>query len=549
MLQKAKNYFFTIRHLKPVQIWYRIKRKFTTPKYKVYSGAKERLPASCWINASFGYPRISGGSFLFLNKEGHSIASENKWNDDSQDKLWLYNLHYFDDLCADDSISRQSSHRALFDNWIRNNLPGEGNGWEPYPLSLRIVNWIKWFRNGVFPKQEWLDSLACQAHWLNQDLEFFILGNHLFANAKALVFAGDYLDVPEASEWLNKGLSILEKEVSEQILSDGENFELSPMYHGIILADLLDLINLGQSSTNSSFSNYLPGWRATASVMLGWFDKMCHPDGDVSFFNDAAFGIALNRERLFSYAEKLGIKASLRGKVSKNHFGAAYLFSDSGYVVVEDEEYKAILDCACVGPDYLPGHAHADTLSFELSLFGQRLLVNSGTSCYGISAKRLRQRGTSYHNTVVVDGKNSSEVWGGFRVARRAYPSGVAVDSFEDRLSIRCSHNGYLRLVGKVIHSREWVFRKKRIQIIDCLDGIWKDAKAYFHFHPDVVVNELDDEIVLEFGCGKQVSFYSGGEISVERSQWFPEFGKEVGNTRVVVAFHESTVCTELIWD
>jgi hypothetical protein len=31
-----------------------------------------------------------------------------------------------------------------------------------------------------------------------------------------------------------------------------------------------------------------------------------------------------------------------------------------------------ILDVAPVGPDYLPGHAHADTLSFELSLFGQR---------------------------------------------------------------------------------------------------------------------------------------------------------------------------------
>jgi uncharacterized heparinase superfamily protein len=65
----------------------------------------------------------------------------------------------------------------------------------------------------------------------------------------------------------------------------------------------------------------------------------------------------------------------------------------------------ALLDVAPIGPDYLPGHAPADTLSFELSVFGQRLLVNSGTSCYGASLERLRQRATAAHNTVVVDGE------------------------------------------------------------------------------------------------------------------------------------------------
>ncbi|MFB1490650.1 MULTISPECIES: heparinase II/III family protein [unclassified Thiocapsa] len=44
----------------------------------------------------------------------------------------------------------------------------------------------------------------------------------------------------------------------------------------------------------------------------------------------------------------------------------------------------ALLDVAPIGPDYLPGHAHADTLSFELSLFGQRVIVNGGTSRYRI---------------------------------------------------------------------------------------------------------------------------------------------------------------------
>ncbi len=61
----------------------------------------------------------------------------------------------------------------------------------------------------------------------------------------------------------------------------------------------------------------------------------------------------------------------------------------------------ALCDCAPVGPDYLPAHAHADTLSFELSLCGRRLLVNSGTSQYGTDGERQRQRGTAAHNSVL----------------------------------------------------------------------------------------------------------------------------------------------------
>ena len=69
-----------------------------------------------------------------------------------------------------------------------------------------------------------------------------------------------------------------------------------------------------------------------------------------------------------------------------------------------------------MGPDYIPGHAHADTLSFELSIGAQRVFVNSGTSEYGLSPKRLNQRKTAAHNTVEVDGKDSSQVWSGLEL-------------------------------------------------------------------------------------------------------------------------------------
>ena len=58
--------------------------------------------------------------------------------------------------------------------------------------------------------------------------------------------AGAYFDGPAADFWLRRGLFILRRELAEQVLEDGGHFELSPMYHALILEDLLDLVNLSQ---------------------------------------------------------------------------------------------------------------------------------------------------------------------------------------------------------------------------------------------------------------------------------------------------------------
>ena len=68
----------------------------------------------------------------------------------------------------------------------------------------------------------------------------------------------------------------------------------------------------------------------------------------------------------------------------------------------------------------MPGHSHAETLSFEASFKGKRIIVNSGISTYWITQKRLYERSTASHSTVEIDHKNSSEVWSRFRIADRA---------------------------------------------------------------------------------------------------------------------------------
>ncbi|MGF1876775.1 heparinase II/III family protein [Photobacterium frigidiphilum] len=532
-MNKLSTFFYTIKYLKFIQLWDRVKRKFTRPKNRGVSytiaNCKNSMQRYELITSSYK----CDGSFCFLNKRDHI----SDWNDSSKDKLWLYNLHYFDDLNHSVASSRTELHIDLIDSWISENPYMKGNGWEPYTISVRTVNWIKWFNTLFIPKNEWLDSLALQVSALECQLEYHLLGNHLFSNGKALVFAGCYFSGDSADKWLRKGLSILEKEIPEQILDDGGNFELSPMYHNIILSDMLDLYNLSNAYPESISNSTKCYWLSVIEKMFFWSELMKHQDGEVSFFNDSAIGISPTISDLKGYAILLDIK-SFNKKVCK----LCHLV-DSGYIIIQDDASKLILDVAKVGPDYIPGHAHADTLSFEMSIEGHRVFVNSGTSVYGVSDERLRQRKTESHNTVVVDGKDSSEVWSGFRVARRAYPSNPVITDKDGVISVECSHDGYVRLPGKVTHARKWQLQHGGLTISDHLSGSFISAEAHYHLHPDIRIEEADSDgqVTLHLPSGSQYTISAeGADIKVLDTTWHPEFGLSIANKKLVLNFKQN---------
>ena len=159
--------------------------------------------------------------------------------------LGKYNLHYFEGLLSSQtSVDLKEKHIG---RWIAENPFSKGIGWEPYPLSLRVVNWIKWaWLNEDINVKDFDKSLASQINYLYKNLEYHLLGNHLLENAKALIFGGCYFQGKNAKKWLNKGLKILLKELKEQILDDGGHFELSPMYHILIFELVLDLLALAK---------------------------------------------------------------------------------------------------------------------------------------------------------------------------------------------------------------------------------------------------------------------------------------------------------------
>jgi len=595
-LTRAHLIFDTVRYLSPIQIFGRIWFHTYRPNPDTSLAPGLRQPLNNWISGP-SHERITGDCchFRFLNVEG-KLSGPEGWNDPEREKLWLYNLHYFDYLrpgAMEGTPGQVQS--SMIGRWIYENPPAVGNGWEPYPLSLRTVNWIKWHLAGNALEEGAVHSLAVQTRYLAKRLEWHLLGNHLFANAKALVFAGMFFEGDEADSWLGKGLRILAKQVPEQVLPDGGHFELSPMYHCIILEDLLDLVNLvgvygvagedqrspdtavsesgralgharglnpgfrassrlrpsgsfhsnpfsggkGGRENPEGFGSVVSAWIDAAQSMRGWLRVMCHPDGGIAFFNDAAFGIAPDREALERYAGRLGLSAVAESA------GDVSALRESGYIRLSRGPMLALLDVGRIGPDYIPGHAHADSLGFELSLGSQRVIVNSGISCYGVREERHRQRSTASHNTVVIDGENSSEVWGGFRVARRATPFGLEIEEHSGTVRVSCAHDGYRRLSGRPVHRRRWTLREGELRVRDSLEGGFCTATGRLYFHPDVKPSIAEDgragAIALPDGATLDFELHNAAGRIVQ-STWHPEFGKALPNLCLEYEFNQPEV-------
>ena len=543
------RYLNTARYLKPFQIlryiWFHINK----PKACNKPGLPVRKRTEMWIFPPHKcHSLYSSVRFRFLNEE-HDILSPSDWNNPYFNKLGLYHLHYFDDLCTKGAGSRVDLHRALINRWIMENPIGAGIGWEPYPISRRIVNWISWAwcDNDLSPVMK--ESLTVQIRYLKKKIEWHILGNHIIANAKAMIFAGLFFEGKEAEVWLNLGGNILKEQFREQILPDGGHSERSPMYHAQVLEDILDILNALKTFPRCVFSGreeILVKCKIASNNMLYWLENMTHPDGEIALFNDSAIGGVVAPAELTAYAKRLNLLNRCDFVTRKCASDAMKLIhlESTGYIRVDCGKFVAFLDVAPIGPDYLAGHSHADTLSYELSYGRQRVIVDCGVSEYDEGPERLRQRGTAAHNTVEINGKNSSDVWAAFRVAQRARPFGLIIRKTEDEIVVSCSHDGYRRLAGMPVHRREWRFNENRIIIVDRIQGQFFNAVSRLHFHPSVNVEFYEDRHgYICLPDGKLFEWIvEGASASVISSTYHPEFGISIPNQCLELIFERPEI-------
>lgn len=533
-----KFYFNTVRKLKFKQIFFQVLRRLYTPSIKENHSnpvLRKKIKNRDFLDYCQNQVSMTGPSdFIFFSQKGN--LTDLGWNAPEMPKLWRYNLHYFNDLNAIDSKIRNKWHENLVEEWINNN-PKNSIGYEPYPLSIRIVNWIKWDLREKKLNLKARRSLFSQGVLLNKSIEYHILGNHLFANAKALFFLGCYFDDPIALKWLNKSIKLLVNELNEQVLEDGGNFELSTMYHCIFIQDLLDILNVcrlyelnNTHALQKLLNNKIP-------KMLEWLNTMTFNDDELTNFNDSASNISPSPKKLKAYASALQLNINKKYSKQNKDIDFTYL-KNSGYINVKSKETKIIIDLAKLGPDYLLAHGHADNLSFEMNHKDKHFFINSGTSTYELNDRRAFERSTMAHNTVEINDKSSSEVWSSFRVAKRAYPIDLNINQIHSKLlNIQCSHDGYQKIIHNDIkHIRTWNVEPNVIKINDRVTGKYNKAISRFILDPFVEIEKTGhNEFDLCNGHARLKFFIKEGTCQLVPWKCTKNFGKL-----------ESTKCFEI---
>jgi uncharacterized heparinase superfamily protein len=399
---------------------------------------------------------VAQGTFTFLG-ETRSVGEPADWHQQGAPRLWRFHLYYLEWAWAlaqaPDRASARASFASLWRSWRTSIEPAQGDAWSPYVASLRawvLCSVFDALVNGSGIESDYLDQIAWHAGYVQSHLELDVGGNHLLKNLKALIGMGAFLARPHV---VASGRRLLEAQLPVQVLADGGHFERSPSYHCQVLGDLIDIRGL-LASTNAP---PVVGLDDAIDSMRRWLGAMVGADGEVALCNDA---IPVGTRRLAALEPTPPPKEPVT------------VLATSGYVVIRpDEHTQLILDVGDPCPDDLPAHAHADCLSFELWVDGERWVVDTGTSTYGAGPRRAYERSTAAHNTIEIDGEDQTEVWGIFRAARRARGTLELITSVGGAVEVVASHDGYRRLSGSPVHRRHWRISPGRVQITDTITG------------------------------------------------------------------------------
>ena len=511
----------TVRWLRPeqiaAQVRHRVGARLARPAHgpsPAFPGVRWR-PEGAWLApGSQQNPgdALAGGDFVFLNHSEPLGMPPRSWEPAGLPRLWVYNLHYFEWLWA---LPFREGAAAAADWMGRHPLERGATGWEPYPTSLRLENWCAYFF-GRHREETLSDPDFCERLWgsifhqverLAARPEHHLGGNHLFENAGALAFVGACFDGESGARWLRRGLGLLDRELPEQVLGDGGHFERSPLYQARVAWVLRALRWTGDTALRERVEEPL-------ERVLAALAHLSHPDGEIALFNDAAFGIA-------STPGDLGAPEPLPG---------AFALPETGYFGARGVAgHYVVCDAAPIGPDYVPGHAHGDLLSFELSFAGRRVVVDAGVYDYEMSETRRLCRSTAAHNTVEIDGEDQCEFWGAFRVARRGRPHEVRFRREGEGFDLDAWHDGYERLSGAPRHRRRFRWYPHGVLMVrDWVTATQSvTARTRLHLHPDCGIEEIEGHTArVSYPGGSCIVRFAGeGQLEAEASRYFPEFG------------------------
>ncbi|MFK7894213.1 MAG: heparinase II/III family protein [Myxococcota bacterium] len=476
-----------------------------------------------------------------LLETAFDLGDRTDWETDAHGPLFAYHLHQHEYLRLEMFSPEARAARML--DWVK--AHPKGRGWDPHPISLRLLCWGKLMLTpGMLALEDrerdaLLASMADQAETLAQGLEVRLQANHLLSNRLSVVWAGMLLDGRTSADWRGQAEGLM-AELAAQVRPDGGHEERSPMYHALILENVLDLLNVCRAAPQRAPIGLIDALSEAAARMLAALQFWTHPDGDIALFADSGFDVAAKPAALVDYATRLEVPVGVPVEVpvagghdslGKPATGArGRCLPQTGYVRVEDERWCLLASVAGPSPAHQPGHAHCDALSFELSLGAARLITDTGLFEYRPGVRRDQARATASHATLQLDEQEQAEVWSAHRIGGRPE---VELLAFADTGFAEAECQGWSQ--PETVHRRRFEIAEGEVLIRDCVEGPWNSLRSTLPIAPGWEVS-LEGAIARAVWRGE-----AGGErippvemILTETLTWrvargiyFPTFGVE----------------------
>jgi len=411
--------------------------------------------------------------------------------------------------------------RALVGDWIAN-PPSDPIARRPDVAGSRIAAWLGNYdfffaaADDMF-RQRLMTRLVADSRALAAALPAEELDARALTALKGLIAAA--VAMPDNVAFMTRALRFLPQEIGRQVLPDGCHAERSPAAHLAALQDLTEIRSLLQSA------QVQPPAALTAAIerMAPALRVLRHGDGGLALFNSS-------REEATALIEQVLAQAGRGGR------GPSSL-TDGGFQRMQAGRTVILADCGTPPPPGVDRNAHAGTLSVEVSVGRDRLIVNCGAAPAASQEWVDALRSTAAHSTLVIAETSSAELKED-GLGRR--PEQVEVQRQEANGAhwLEASHDGWRRPFGAVHRRRLYLAESgddiRGEDVVEAATG--QPYTLRFHLHPGVNASMQQDgeTVLLRLPAGGGWRFRSdGAKLTLEESVYLG--GTEPRRTEQIV--------------
>jgi len=467
------------------------------------------------------------------------------WGAASNSALLDASAHSFSwlrDLRALGTDAARLRARALVAEWVAM-PPNVALAHRPDIVGARITAWLAHYdffaatADDVF-RQRLMGRLVADARSLAAALPAEELDARALTALKGLVAAA--VALPDHAGYLTRALRFLPQELARQVLPDGCHVERSPTAQLAALQDLTEIRALLQAAQ----AQPPPSLGSAIERMAPALRIMRHGDGGLALFNGS-------REESSSLID-LALTQAGRGVRGQS------VLADGGFQRLQAGRSLLIVDCGVPPPVGVDRYAHAGTLSMELSVGRDRMIVNCGSFPAGSVEWRDATRATAAHSTLVIADVSSSELK---PVGLGHRPTVVEAQHQEANGAhwLEASHDGYARRFG-FLHRRQLLLAGdgRELRGDDMLLPAGRKRKVgtipfaiRFHLGAGVEAAPTADGMaaLLRLPSGRLWQFRCrGGSLTIEESLWIDPDGRPVSTQQLVVSGEAAAGGENISW-